>query len=363
MPQTVTGGARAPPGRRLWDLRAVRVGVDFVRVEYAARTNEFDVSQREHAITCLAWAWLEVAGGGCCGGNGHQASAGTVSHMGTTTGGSGRNKGRMQPDDRPAIWVGYGKLLKLFRERAGLTQQALADAVGYSVEHVASIEQGRRPAKESFTEAVEELLGAEGALAVLQNEVDLAKLPQFFQDVAMIEADAATRYSYDTQLVPGLLQTEEYARALFEARCPPLPDEQAEQLLEARMRRQALLGRVPTTEFSFVVCEAALRCPVGGPVIMRAQLHHLVRCSELRNVELQVMPLGYGPHAGIHGPMLLVETVEHRHVAYFESNGEGHLIADPRKVSLFAMRYGKLRSQALGGEASVRLIERIAGEL
>jgi transcriptional regulator with XRE-family HTH domain len=281
----------------------------------------------------------------------------------TASSGAGRNRKRSQPDDRPGSWVAYGKLLKLFRERAGLTQQALAEALGYSVEHVASIEQGRRPAKATFTEAVEPIVNAQGALAALQEDVDLAKLPQFFQDVAVIEAEAATRYSYDPLLIPGLLQTEGYARALFEAHCPPLRDEEIDQLLEARLRRQAMLTSQPAIEFSFIIGEAVLRCPVGGVETLRAQLVHLTKLIMLRNVEIQVMPMDYGAHAGIHGAILLVETVEQRRVAYFESHGEGHLITDPRKVSSLAMRHGKLRSQALSGEASARLIQRFAGDL
>lgn len=98
-----------------------------------------------------------------------------------------RTKKRNKDDDRPVIWVGYGKLLKLFRERAHYTQQALADAVGYSYEQAASIEQGRRPAKAAFTDAAERVLCAGGALAVLQDDVDRAKLPAFFWDFALIE--------------------------------------------------------------------------------------------------------------------------------------------------------------------------------
>ncbi|MFI5755052.1 helix-turn-helix transcriptional regulator [Streptomyces sp. NPDC051569] len=122
---------------------------------------------------------------------------------------SRQKKQRAQEDDRPAIWVGYGKLVKLFRERAGLTQQALAEAVGYSYEQVASIEQGRRPAKSAFTDAAEVALAAGGTLAVLQDDVDLARLPMFFQNFALIETDALSFFWYGGYVVPGLLQTED----------------------------------------------------------------------------------------------------------------------------------------------------------
>jgi transcriptional regulator with XRE-family HTH domain len=151
---------------------------------------------------------------------------------------------RRKPEkELPAVWTVYGKLVRLFRERAGLTQQTLAEAIGYSVEQVASVEQGRRPAKATFTQAAERVLRAEGALQVLQEDVDRAKLPEFFQDFALLEAEAVSRFSYDPMLVPGLLQTESYARALLEAHRPPLEDDAIDQHVTARLDRQVLLHR------------------------------------------------------------------------------------------------------------------------
>ncbi|MBT2364372.1 helix-turn-helix transcriptional regulator [Streptomyces sp. ISL-10] len=273
-----------------------------------------------------------------------------------------RTKKRDKDDDRPVIWVGYGKLLKLFRERAHFTQQALADAVGYSYEQAASIEQGRRPAKAAFTDAAERVLDAGGALAVLQDDVDRAKLPSFFWDFALIETEAVSRFSYDPLLVPGLLQTEEYARALFAGHCPPLEDEIIEQHTEARLNRQKLLTRTPLVDLSFVIEEAALHNPIGGREVMRGQLERLLEVRALRNVEVQVMPSGRGFHPGLNGAFVVLETLEHRQVGYVESQETGVVVSDPANVSACGLRYGKLRSQALSAEESARRIERLAGE-
>lgn len=266
-------------------------------------------------------------------------------------------------DDRPGIWTGYGKLVKLFREQTGLTQQQLADAVGYSLEQVASVEQGRRPAKSAFTRAAEEVLDARGALRALQEEVDLAKLPAFFQDFASIEIEAVSRFSYEPLVIPGLLQTETYARAMLTGHCPSLDEDVIEQRVEARLERQRLLTRTPAVELCFILGEPALRTLVGGPDVLRTQLQDLARHAASRNVEIQVMPMSHGVHAGLNGPMVLLETAEHRHVGYVESQGVGTVIGDPAKVSAFGLRYGKLRSQALNIEESSRLVERVAGEL
>ncbi|MFE9883864.1 helix-turn-helix domain-containing protein [Streptomyces scopuliridis] len=275
---------------------------------------------------------------------------------------SRQKKQRAQDDDRPGVWVAYGKLVKLWRNKSGLTQQELAEAVGYSCDQLASIEQGRRPAKSAFTDAAEVRLKAGGTLAVLQDDVDLAKLPLFFQDFALIETEAVSRFSSDPLLIPGLLQTEEYARALFSEHCPPLSDEMIEQHVEARLSRQKLLTRTPMVETCFIIGEAALTSTVGDDDVMRAQLQHLLKQGAMRNVEIQVMPSDSSFHPGLSGPMVIVETLEHRRVGYIESQGVGLVVTDAATVSAFGLRYGKLRTQALNVEESADLIKCVAGE-
>ncbi|WP_316745069.1 helix-turn-helix transcriptional regulator [Streptomyces sp. MK7] len=271
-------------------------------------------------------------------------------------------KAKQEGPDVPSVWAAYGVLLQHLRKRAGLNQQQLGDAIGYSLEQVASVEQGRRPAKAAFTAAAERVLEAGGVLEVLQDEVDRAKLPRFFRNFAVIEAEVVSRFSYDPLLVPGLLQTEAYARAVFAGHCPPLSEEIVDQHTEGRLSRQKLLARVPLAELSFIIGEEALRDPVGGLEVMREQWQRLLEVSTLRNVEIQVMPAGRGFHPGKNGPFVVVESHEHRCLGYFESQGVGCVVSEPAEVSAFALRYGKLRSQALNVEESARLIERMVGE-
>ncbi|MFP8963051.1 helix-turn-helix domain-containing protein [Streptomyces nanhaiensis] len=281
----------------------------------------------------------------------------------------GRSNERARPagdggGDRPGAWSAYGKLVRFFREREGLTQQSLADAIGYSLEQVASVEQGRRPAKAAFTGAAERVLKAGGALDTLQEDVDRAQLPAFFQDVAALELEAISRFSYDPLLVPGLLQTERYAHALLDSHFPPLAEEVVEQRVVARLARQALLTRrSPAIVFVFIVEESALRRVVGGREVMREQLEKLLECSRMRNVEIQVMPTERGAHSGLNGPMVLLETHGHGQYVYVEAQDVVSVRSDRREVSEFWMRYGMLRTQALSTEESARLIERVAGEL
>lgn len=264
--------------------------------------------------------------------------------------------------DVPGVWSAYGVLLQYLRKRTGLNQQQLGDAIGYSLEQVASVEQGRRPAKAAFTAAAERALEAGGVLEALQGEVDRAKLPRFFRNFALIEAQVVSRFSYDPLLVPGLLQTEAYARALFAGHCPPLSEEIIDQHTEARLSRQKLLTRVSLAELSFIIGEEALRNPVGDTEVMCGQWQHLLEVGALRNVELQVMPAAGGFHSGLNGPFVVLETKEHQHLGYIESQEVGCVVHDPAQVSAFGLRYGKLRSQALNGVESARLIERLVGE-
>lgn len=267
-----------------------------------------------------------------------------------------------EDSDLPGVWAAYGKLLQHLRKRAELNQQALGDAIGYSLEQVASVEQGRRPAKEAFTVAADRVLAAGGLLEVLQADVDRAKLPQFFRNFALIEAEVLSRFSYDPLLVPGLLQTEAYARAVFGGHCPPFSEDIIDQHTEARLSRQKLLTRDPLAELSFVIGEEALRNPVGGAEVMRGQWQRLLEVGALRTVEVQVMHAGLGFHPGLDGPFVLVETKQLRRLGYIESQEVPSVVSDPAEVSAFGLRYGKLRSQALNVEASARLIERLVGE-
>lgn len=286
---------------------------------------------------------------------------GTVRDVRDTRTGRG-TKAKDEASDLPGAWSAYGVLLQHLRKRAGLSQQELGEAIGYSLEQVASVEQGRRPAKVAFTAATERVLEAGGVLEALQGEVDRAKLPRFFRNFALIEAETVSRFDYEPLLIPGLLQTEAYARALFGGHCPPLNEEIIDQRTEARLGRQKLLTRVSLAELSFIINEEALRDPVGSPEVMREQWQRVLDAAALRNVEVQVMPAQRGFHPGKNGPFVVVETHEHKHLGYFESQGVGCVVSEPAEASIFALRYGKLRSQALNVEESARLIERMVGE-
>jgi hypothetical protein len=182
------------------------------------------------------------------------------------------------------------------------------------------------------------------------------------QDFVEYEQEAVTLLSYQNQVVPGLLQTEEYARFVFSCLYPPIEAEEVEEWVAARLDRQALLERKPRPMLHFLLEESILRSEIGDLSVLREQILHLRRCAELPFLGLQIMPMKVQKHAGLAGPMVLLETPDHDHLAYIEGQRVSFLHEDPDDVSVLQQMYGMLRSQALSVEKSARLLDDLLGE-
>ncbi|MEU2792086.1 helix-turn-helix transcriptional regulator [Streptomyces sp. NPDC007100] len=258
----------------------------------------------------------------------------------------------------------FGAVAKVFRERAGLTQEELSPLVRFSPQTVASIEQGRRLPPLEFIERAERVLDAFGVLkAAAKHLARRPGLASWFRQWADLEGRALNICAYECRLVPGLLQNEAYARAVFHNRVPHLADDQIEVQLAARLERQRLLRDMPNTGFSFVVEEAVFRRPVGGIDVLRHLIDHVLECAELRNVEVKVMPLAQEEHAGLEGPIRLLETPENKWYGYSEGQRSGQFLSDRQDISVLQMRYAKLRAQAPTPQDSLSLLKRIRGAL
>lgn len=258
----------------------------------------------------------------------------------------------------------FGALLRFFRERAGMTQDGLGGHVKYSKSQVAMVERGERPPKGRFVEIADEVLDAQGALLAAAKELSVERFPAWFEEYAAKEAQAAAIHMYATHVIPGLLQTEAYARAIFSCQyCPPREDGELETRLAARLERQRVLQRKPAPIVSFVLEESVLSRPLGGPEALKEQLRHMLDVGRMHNVELQVMPHERQAHAGLSGPMILLETDEHRQLGYLEGQGHGLFVTEQPDVSHLFGKYGILRAQALTPDESAKLIEQVAREL
>jgi len=270
-----------------------------------------------------------------------------------------------RPEDEPGSGVvtAFGRQLKLLRVRAGLERAEFGKLVGYAAQSIASFEQGRRIPPPRFIDQADEVLGAGGVLIALKEEVARAQYPAFFRDAARLEAEALELFLYAVQAVPGLLQTEEYTRALLAMRRPLLGEDTIEQRVTARIARQDIFNRWPAPLMSFVIEEAVFRRPFGGKAVMRGVLEQILLIGQKRNVEIQAMPTDREDHAGVDGPFTLITRRGGDQVAYLEVQGRSILLTDRNEVRSVAARYGIIRSQALTPRETTGFIEKLLGEL
>lgn len=256
-----------------------------------------------------------------------------------------------------------GKLLARFRKEAGLTQTELAQAAGVQEETIASVEQGRRSLVPDLAETIDDLLDTKGALATAVDnmpEVDL--IPLWAEDYIDMEQDALALSWYDNQVIPGLLQTKAYAQAVFGNKVPVYSPEEIETQTATRLQRQQILNRKKPPTTSIVIWEPVLMMRLTSDEDHREQLRHLYAMAQLPGVCLQVLPLDSRVHAGLNGPFILLETPDHQHVAYTETQRGSQLISDRNEVSILAQKYAMLRAQALSPVETLRLLARLLGE-
>ncbi|WP_043264073.1 helix-turn-helix transcriptional regulator [Streptomyces sp. CT34] len=258
----------------------------------------------------------------------------------------------------------FGAVYQGFRENAGFTQESLAPVIRYSAHYIGSVEQGRRLPSKKFVDRSEDTLNANGVLRKAASR--LSKQPglaRWFREWAELEKQAISLYTYECRLVPGLLQTEAYGRTLFTHQVPHLDDDEIEVRWAARCERKRLLRERPNTAFSFILEEQLFLRRTGGAEVTKQLIDHVLELSEIRNVDVQLMPLVQQNHAGLHGPMQLLETPDNEWFGYCEGQRTGLFISDPKEVSILQMRYARLLSQALTPQDSRSLLKQIRGAL
>ncbi|WP_248001155.1 helix-turn-helix transcriptional regulator [Streptomyces sp. RPA4-5] len=274
----------------------------------------------------------------------------------------------MQPPKKPknrhsAAMEIIGAQLAMYRIKAGLTQRGLSEVSTASEETIASVEQGRRALMPHLAAEFDQLLDTGGALAVgVAKLPPKEKYPIWAEEFIAYEKQAVALNWYEQGVLPGLLQTEDYARATFRSKIPHVDEETVERRVAARLERQQNLHKAVPVIASFVFSEAVVASKLGGREVMREQLSHLRTCADLDGVSIQILPLDREHHAGLDGPFVLVETADHQHLAYTEAQRSSVLIEDEDEVSILAQKYGMLRMQALNAEESMGLLDRLLGE-
>lgn len=280
-------------------------------------------------------------------------------------GGGPESPSGTRPEGQPenGVAVAFGRQLKLLRTRAGLDRVEFGKRVGYAAQSVASFEQGRRIPQPVFVDKADRVLEAGGLLVALKEELARSQYPVFFRDAARLEAEALELFLYAVSAVPGLLQTEEYTRALLAMRRPLLDEDVIEQRVLSRIARQEVFNRWPAPLISFVIEESVLRRPFGGRSVLRGVLEQIRLVGSQRSVEIQVMPTVREDNAGLDGPFTLMTSRSGEQLAYLEVQGRSILLTDRDEVRSVAARYGIIRSQALTPQESLVFIEKLLGEL
>jgi transcriptional regulator with XRE-family HTH domain len=253
------------------------------------------------------------------------------------------------------MWV---RALKAARAGAEVSQEALATATKWSPSTVAAIETGRRRPTMEFAVAADEALATGGLLAELLKAADQEFGPSWFVPWRGYEQQATRLRAFEACLVPGLLQTEDYARAVISAgglHAPATVDE----LVAVRLERQLLMSRDAPPVCVFLVDEMGLHRPVGGHSVLNAQLGRLLEVADLPFVRLHVIPLSVGEHVGFGGGFVFADLPDGDRVLYLENAARGHVIDDPETLRLIDRKWDSLLGEALSTSASMDLIRKL----
>ncbi|MEW2117984.1 helix-turn-helix transcriptional regulator [Streptomyces sp. NPDC005474] len=270
----------------------------------------------------------------------------------------------VDPDDAWGVAVveTVGRQLKLRREAVGMSAADFGRALGYGEDLVYKIEGGKRIPRPEYMDKADKLLGAGGLLSAMNEDLEKVRYPKKVRALANMEAKAVEIGVYECSSIVGLLQTPEHARALFEVRQPPYPEEEVERLVAARMARLSIFTRSPAPSLSFVLEEATLRRKVGGTMVQQQQFERLLEVGCLNNVMLQVMPMDSVAHPGMSGRIELLKFADGTAVGRSDGAFNGRPTSELKQLRILELRYSTIRAQALPPGESQALIEQLLGE-
>ncbi|GLY86310.1 helix-turn-helix domain-containing protein [Actinoallomurus iriomotensis] len=258
------------------------------------------------------------------------------------------------PDPRSSLWAFMAYLLRFHRMERGMSGGALADLLNCARSSISRLENADAKLTDAQAAQVDQEWRTGGLFGLLLYYARLGHEPNWLKSFNELVARAFVIKIYSGQLIPGLLQTPEYARALFVAgREPDIPS-----AVEARMARQDPLHRPDPPEVWVLLAETALLCHVGGRKVMRDQLARLLELSELPNVILRVVPNSAGANLGLDGPFKIV-TVKEGSVAYLDALNGGRLAPETSEVAALDARFNRIGAVAEPMDSSRRLIREV----
>ncbi|MEV5845886.1 helix-turn-helix transcriptional regulator [Streptomyces sp. NPDC051985] len=270
----------------------------------------------------------------------------------------------VDPDDDwgVAVIATVGRQLKLRREAVGMRAAEFGVAVGYGEDMVYKIEGGKRIPRQEYLNRADEVLDAGGLISATWEDVKRVRYPKKVRELAKLEGQAVEIGVYECNIIAGLLQTPEHARAVISAAQPPYSPDDVERMVTARLARQSVFERDPAPSIHFVLEEAPLRRQVGGTMVWRHQLERLLEAGRLHHVTLQVMPTDTDAHPGLDGRIELLKFPDGTAVGRSDGAFNGRATSDPKQLRILELQYGTIRAQALPPRESQAFIEQLLGE-
>ncbi|MEU3187130.1 helix-turn-helix transcriptional regulator [Streptomyces sp. NPDC006923] len=246
--------------------------------------------------------------------------------------------------------------MRSFRERAGLTLEGLSGVVLVSKSHLSRIETAEYMPPRELPAQLDVAFGTDGIFEELYGLARKEIHPDKYRRRMELEARARVIDEYSGHVVPGLVQTEEYARALFRVSNPRATQDEIEEKVSVRMGRQSLLRADPLPDLSLVLDEAVVRRPIGGAGVMRAQLAALLELVDGPASVVQILPFEHGEHAFLGGSLTVLTLDNGSVVAYEESISTGQLLEDQESAGVRRRAYDLMRAYALSPRNTASLI-------
>ncbi|WEV27231.1 helix-turn-helix transcriptional regulator [Streptomyces sp. 71268] len=272
------------------------------------------------------------------------------------------NRKDLNPDSSPR--AAYGARLRRHRENRGWTQEQLADRLGLSSQHVSAVETARKPPTLPFSRKADDAFGVANSAESFERQwrdIRHGNLLEGFPEYVLIEGRAVEIRLFEIGIIPGLLQTPAYARAIAEGDVrrgritPELANERVTLLAE---RQRALVRPRPPTMMA-VMDESCIRRLVGGEEVMREQLAYLEEFAERPNTMLQVAPFDIGERRPFDLPINLLTMTDRSVVTYAESHAQGHLERESGFVLSALADYHQLQAESLSQAETVAMIEEV----
>jgi transcriptional regulator with XRE-family HTH domain len=267
------------------------------------------------------------------------------------------------PDVKTTSLAAFASQLRSWRQQMGWTQVEMGAKLGYSASLVSGVETMDKAPTADFAGRCDEVLSTPGTFVTLQELVAREAYPSFFAPVIPFEREAIRIHGWELGAVPGLLQTEDYARALIRSGRPKDSNEEIDRYVAARMERQEIIKSNDSPLLWYILDESVIRHIIGGSVVMREQLDRLLEAADTPGIVVQTLPFAADNHAGADGPISVYEFAESPSVGYTECYSGGRIVEDRAEVADLMTVVNLIRASALSARDSKELIRRIRREI